>query len=209
MTDKERDIEGLKRFADSHRKRGHAPYWHADNEFQGPMEVGAVIDWAKEMNKRGWQIDICTIKKNCEPYPDCIAEMNGEKIGVEVTELVDEDAIRGHPENPHYEGPEQFMSEFQSPMPPKWPFEKFERCLRKIVCRKDKRTRDSSLAKQFLLIVTDEPWLDEATLADHLSTVKLQRPRHFDGVYVMMSYVPNPAGKGHGHHPVFEVSWAG
>ena len=75
--------------------------------------------------------------------------------------------------------------------------------------KKDKRVKDRSLSKQFLLIVTDEPWLDETTLSKYLKTIALQPPRHFDGVYVMGSYTPNPAGKGRGHYPVFEVSLAG
>ncbi len=208
VTDGERVSEVLKRIADSHRKRGHATYWHAANECQGPMEVGAVMDWAEQMNKRGCQIDIDTIKKNPDTYPDCIAKMDGEQIGVEVTELVDGNAIRCHPENPQYEGPEQFVREFQQPMPPKWSREKFEQCLSERVCRKDKGVKCGSLAKQFLLVVTDEPWLDQATLADYLRTIKLQPPRNFDGVYVMMSHVPNPTGRGRGHHPVFEVPWA-
>ncbi|MDE2715582.1 MAG: hypothetical protein OXI33_01015 [Chloroflexota bacterium] len=196
-------VEAMERLEASHRKRGHATYWHADNNSQDPMEVGATLDWTEEMNERGWKID--TIRKNSETYPDCIAEMDGEKIGVEVTELVDENAIKRHPGNPRYEGPVQFMRKFPQPPPPEWPFEKFERHLQERVRHKDVRVKDGSLSKQFLLVVTDEPWLDEATLAEHLKTIKLQRPRHFDGVFVMTSYVPDPAGRGGGHYPIFEV----
>ena len=52
------------------------------------------------MNRRGYQIDIDKIRKNPEPYPDCFAEMDGEKIGVERTELVCEEAIKDYPEIP-------------------------------------------------------------------------------------------------------------
>ena len=74
--------------------------------------------WAEEMNKRDCQIDIHTIRKNPEPYPDCLAEMDGKKIGVEVIELVCREAIEAYPENPQYEGPEQFLRKFSIPMPP-------------------------------------------------------------------------------------------
>ena len=201
-------LEAMERIEDSCRKRGHATGWHAPNEFQNQMEVGATREWALEMNKRGWKIDIHTIRKNSETYPDCTAEMDGEKIGVEVTELVDGNVIKEHPENPRYEGPEQFVREFSVPMPPEWPIEKFEQHLRKLVCHKNERVKDSSLSKQFLLIVTDEPWLDKATLAEYLRTIKLQRPRHFDSVFVMTSYVPNPAGRGDGHYPVVGVPFS-
>ena len=173
------------------------------------MEVHATRCWAEEMNKRDCQIDIHTIRKNPEPYPDCLAEMDGKKIGVEVIELVCREAIEAYPENPQYEGPEQFLREFSIPMPPKWPLDKFQKKLNEIVQKKDKRVRDSSLSKQFLLIVTDEPYLvyDAATLFEYLKTIQLQRPRHFDGIYVMGSYGPD--GEGHGHHPVCEVPLAG
>ena len=158
------------------------------------MEVGAVRDWAEEMNRRGCHVDIDTIRKNDDPYPDCLAEMDGEKIGVEVVELVDENAIKEYPQYPRYEGPEQFMREFSRlprPMSPKWPPDKFQRRLDCIVRKKDKRVKDGSLSKQFLLVVTDEPRLDETTLSKYLKTIKLQQPRHFDGVYLMY-YMPDP-----------------
>ena len=211
MTDEDRIAEGLKRIESMNRKRGHATCWHGEREFQGPMEVYATRCWAEEMNKRGCQIDIDTIRKNPETYPDCLAEMDGEKIGIEVTELVDEEAIDEHPKIPPLVAPVEpgphALDKLPQPMPPEWPSNKFERCLNKRVQSKDERVKDGSLSKQFLLIVTDEPWLDEATLSEYLETIRLQRPRYFDGIFVMGSYVPD--GEGRGHHPIFEAPLAG
>ena len=201
--------EALKRAEYRTRRRGHAPYWDADNKSQCWMEVGATSDWAEEMNSQGHQIDTDTIRKNPEIYPDCLTEMDGEKIGIEVTELVDTNGIKEHPDNPRYGGPEQFLREFAIPLPRLWSSDKLEKELVAIVRRKDEKGKSNSLSKQFLLIVTDEPGLDEAILSECLKAITLQQPRHFDGVYVMMSYVPNPAGKGRGHHSVFEVPLAG
>ena len=53
MTDEERIVEGLKRIENKNRKRGHATCWHAENEFQGPMEVFATRAWAEEINRQG------------------------------------------------------------------------------------------------------------------------------------------------------------
>ena len=211
MTDEERIVEGLKRIENKNRKRGHATCWHAENEFQGPMEVFATRAWAEEMNRQGCQINICTIRKNTERYPDCLAEMDGEKIGVEVTELVDENAIKEHPKIPPLVEPVEpgphALDKLPQPMPPEWSSDKFEQRLNEIVQRKDRRVKDGSLSKQFLLIVTCEPYLDEETLSGYLKTIKLQQPWHFDGVYVMGSYMPDPDGEG--HYPVFEVPLAG
>ena len=42
--------EALKRAEYRTRRRGHSPYWDADNKSQCWMEVGATSDWAEEMN---------------------------------------------------------------------------------------------------------------------------------------------------------------
>ncbi len=184
--------EGLKRIAKSKESRGYAPAWHAGNKYQAHMEVDAVREWAEVMNDRGWRIDIHTVHKNpCEP-PDCLAEMDEKTIGVEVTELVCREAIE---------------DKTRKPGAVLWNREAFRMRLNERVRAKDKPSEHVS--KQVLLILTDEPALDEAMLCEYLKTIELKRPRHFDGIYVMRSYEPNPAGKGHGHYPLFEVSFAG
>lgn len=194
----------------ANRKRGHATSFNAPRKYKSCEEVLSVRCWAKEMNRYDCRIDLNTIRKNPDTYPDCLAMMGGlRKIGIEVTELVDRDAIRTHPEIPPYEGPEHFLDnleKFQGPLPPKWTLEKFEQHLRNIVRGKNLRGKESSLSKQFLLIVTDEPWLDGNTLDDYLDTIELPLPCNFDGVYMMRDYVPD--GDGHGNFPVSAVRLA-
>ena len=225
--DDEHELElfgAMKRIENKNRKRGHATFWNTDNKSQGFMEVDAARNWAQEMNKRGHSIPICKIEENRDGEnrkndpPDVLAEMDGEKIGVEATELVDEKAIKEHPKIPPLmelvePGPHA-LDKFPQPIPLQWPLDKFRKHLQNLVLDKEKKARkkekragkDSSLSKQFLLIVTDEDWLDEATLSEYLQTTKLQPPRYFDGVYVMMAYVP---ADGEGHYQVFEVTLAG
>ena len=100
MTDEERIVEGLKRIESMNRKRGHATCWHAENKFQGPMEVFATRCWAEEMNRRRHSIATCKIKDNRDDPPDVFAEMDGKTIGIEVTELIDKKAIDKHPKTP-------------------------------------------------------------------------------------------------------------
>ena len=176
------------------------------------MEVFATRCCAEEMNRRGHSIPIRKIKDNLDGPPDVFAEMDGKTIGVEMTELVCEEAINAYPEIPPLVEPVEpgphALDKLPQPMPPKWPLGKFERRLREIVQCKEEKARkkhkrdgkDNSLSKQSLLIVTDEPWLDEKTLSEYLKTIKLQRPQNFDGVYIMGS---------EGHYPVFEASLAG
>ena len=97
------------------------------------------------------------------------------------------------------------LDKLPQPMPPEWSLDKFEQqrlqnrllCKGRKVRKKHKRDgKDNSLSKQFLLIVTGEPSLDEATLSEYLKTIRWQRPRHFDGIFVMGSYVPDGEGQG-------------
>ena len=101
--------------------------------------------------------------------------MDGEKIGIEVTELVDTNAIKEHPKNPRYGGREQFLREFAIPLPRLWSSDKLEKELVAIVRRKDEKGKSNSLSKQFLLIVTDEPGLD---LKGHPKTGQRRSPQN-------------------------------
>ena len=196
-------LDALSRTCDRDQKRGHATFWHADNATQAWMEVGAVRNWSAEMNRRGFQIGIGSIRKNSDPYPDCLAEMSGRTIGVELTELVDSEAIREYRRLRKAAGLKWDPLGFPGPPIPIWDLDSFQSRLDEILLKKDARVRDSSLVKQFLLIHTDEPWLDEETVSGYLEVLKLKRPKHFDHVYLMLSSVPKVSGNR--RYPVFDV----
>ena len=191
----ERLLDELQRTSERDQKRGHATFWNADRQTQSAMEVYAVREWAEVLNEQGRHIDIDSIQKNSQAYPDCLAEAFGGIIGVEVTELVDGNAIIQH----------RILRDFKSPLSviSIWDPDRFRKTLAGIVSKKDLRVQDSSLKKQFLLIVTDEPWLDEATVSECLREVRLRRPNNFNEVYLMLSYVPD--GYGNGRYPVFKI----
>lgn len=219
-TDDEKEVlEGLKSIAVSAQRRSYATFFHASNKYQEFMEIDCVRQWAKVMNRQSkWNIR--NIRKNPNEYPDCLADFGPERargsdvIGVEVTELVDSDAIRAHQEADRLArkkklGPvsdEEWLG-LEECIDPEWHVDKFEQRLQKAVLNKDQRTRDHSLRRQFLLIVTDEPDLDRDTVANYLSEVSVQRPQNLDAVYLMLSYTPDH--RGDGHYPVFEISLSG
>ena len=196
-------LAALRRKCDMDEKLRHAPFWNSDNATQALMEVDAARNWAGEIRRWGLKIDIASIRKNSDVYLDCLAEMSKKAIGVEVTELVDAEAIAEYRELPEIVGPESDPLGFPGPPVPIWDLGSFQSRLDEITRKKDVRARDSYLAKQFLLIVSDEPWLDEETVSGYLESLKLERPRHFDQIYLMLSYAPD--GYGNGRYPVFEV----
>ena len=65
-----------------------AKYGWDHRDDQDLYEVSNTQDWAKEMNKRGHSIPIPEIKANPNDPPDVFAEMDGNRIAIEVTRLV-------------------------------------------------------------------------------------------------------------------------
>ena len=202
--------ETAEEFAESDRKRGHATFFHTPQKYKRLEEVSDTRAWAEEMNKRGWQIDLDTIRPNPTDPPDVFAEMDGKTIGVEVTELVDEEAIRAHPKVPRYQGPGHFRKHFPDSPIVKWSLEKLDQSLREIVQKKDMAARSPSVSEQFLLVVTDEPWFihtGSTVLPEYLEIVKLPRSCNLDGVYIMGSPMTDGDSED-AHHPVFEIPLA-
>lgn len=227
MTDEEdfnkEVVEALKVYIESGEKRGYPSYWHTDEKFQHSMEISATQAWANELNKQGYAI--YGIETNPNDPPDCIAEMNGERIGVEVTELtvdekerkkyvkakdeakinvflapgqVDDDKMKKRLEEANRNRPK-----VRVPNTADWPFDKFRERLAGIVQKKEGKIRKQeekgeliSLDKIFLLIVTDEPNLWGERLDEYLNRIKLPRPQYFVAIYIMMSYMPSDGDSG-------------
>ncbi len=215
--------EALEEFIKSQEGRGYPSFWHADKESQHSMEVSATQEWANELNKQDHSIH--GIKTNPDDPPDCLAEMDGERIGVEVTELtVDEKErkkyVKARDESVStiflapgqvYDDKTKERLEEASRNRPKvsvpntaeWPFDKFRERLAGIVQKKDEKMRKKeeksglpSLDKNFLLIVTDEQNLWEKRLDEYLKKIKLPRPQYFTAIYIMMSHMPSDGDSG-------------
>ena len=211
-----------KRYFDEISKKGLD---HGD--YKDLFEFFNTRDWAGELNKSGHSIPDSKIESNDDDPPDVWAEMDGKRICVEVTRLMDE--------------PTQKLKKQYEQIPEKqivalWPRERFQECLMKAVQDKDSKMKGKygttgrvpSLHKQFLLLVTKELYLEEDDLAGYLTSenkVTVPRPNSFDAVYVMGKHVPNDGDSGlrrvfrpnleyeavgpnlgEGHFPVFEVS---
>lgn len=203
----------LKRLARALQRRGHATYFHANSEFQPAMEMSTVADWAQVMNeRRGWRIR--NIRKNPDEYPDCLADFGSNEdkrpkiFGIEVTELVSREAIDAYQKMRRLSDKGQLDQLSDADrlsllewMEPSWSQDQFRDALQARIDEKGRKAR--AITPQFLLVVTDELGLDEATLTRYLEGHALARPSNFDAVYLMVSYRPNPPGQG--YYPVFEV----
>ena len=62
----------MRDLVDLQRKKGHIPFWGSlgnREEDQDVAEIEVTRCWAKEMNKRGWQIDLDTIRPDPKGPP--------------------------------------------------------------------------------------------------------------------------------------------
>ena len=172
--------KALEELVDLQRKKGNIPFWSSlgsREEDQDVLEIGVTRCWAEEMNRRGWKIDLDTIRinkqkqasqKNIKPGrldpPDCLAEMDGGKaIGVEVSML-------SHPQAPKLywklpqsvreiplikePGPHVLDQWREKPMPPntyEWTPEELRKALSNIVKNKNKKIENKRVADASVL----------------------------------------------------------
>ena len=73
------------------KRRGAASFRHAPGLFQAEREIDACVDLGNSLFAQG-KGDIREIRRNeIRNFPDCLAELDGARIGIEVCELMDSD----------------------------------------------------------------------------------------------------------------------
>ena len=208
----EADMKELEKLIESNNRRGYPGHGLRSRRYQPAVEVSAVENWANELGKQE-SICICDIRKNTADFPDCIAELNGKQIGIEVTELTvsaeerkvylnNTDLVVYSPdrglevmteESLKRDSPEWKPPKSRPPNTADWSFEEFREKLTAITQKKGEKAQSRQekselihLHKLFLLIVTDEPNLSKGVLNRYLPKIELPRPHCFDNVYYVM-----------------------
>lgn len=160
--------------------RQHAGYfaWTSNGQIE---EVGVVQILHESLEKCGKNFfhSYKSRGENNDP-PDCEAlSSNGEKIGIEVTELVDGDSIAS--------------SKRQQPIP--WePLNKSELCelLRNRINKKDNplEVKGGPYSQYLLIIYCDEPRVMHYDLIEYIRSVKFGPTKLLSRVFFLMSYSP-------------------
>ncbi|MBV1881257.1 MAG: hypothetical protein KUG82_06465 [Pseudomonadales bacterium] len=129
----------------------------------------------------------CLIANSAEDPPDVKAKLStGNSVGVEVTELVNEKAIKHRIKND-----DRYVTELLS-----WNEENTQDKIREIV--QDKTEKCANIVDKYdelsLLIFTDEPKLDYPTLTTYLESFCIDQPTCFSSIFILLS--PNSRVKG-------------
>ena len=192
------------------------PFFSNIHPYQGSSEVEMVREWAEEMRKLGHTVPIDDIKRNINDPPDVFAVLDGAKIGIEVTLLIEEGEIAVYNERLRFlqrQSPDAMLP-FEGGM---WTQDMFEHKLRELVKKKDNRLRNFErerakgesqqscefrLHRRILLIFTCELHLQD-TAENYLRNIEVPQPACFDDVYVMRDYHTDGYN---GHYPIHKVS---
>jgi hypothetical protein len=117
--------------------------------------------------------------------PDVLLETaNSRRVGIEVTELLDPDAVKRHSDRKKRGDPPAFDTA-------QWTPTKMAKMLSQIVEAKDHKLRKvaSRFDECFLAIVTDEPGIDKWLSRDAVSRCWLT-VQHIHRAFLVMSYHP-------------------
>ena len=163
------------------KARGYADFfgWAPDRDLEEWGVVARLSESFEQSGETGFA-DIRSRGRGNDP-PDCEAMLAGERIAIEVTELVCAEAVRAFKAGCVYEWAA-------------WSKERFCSAVSELITRKN--ARFSALkggpypAGYALVIFTDEPLLDKNTVSDYLQDYE---PPHSDGlssIYFLISFDP-------------------
>ena len=178
--EEERQIAELMRQA-LQRARGHADFfqWAPNRDVE---EWGVVNHLRESLQADGIEIfrDAVIRGRGNDP-PDCEARSpNGDRIAIEVTELVDPAAIVAHKRGDLY----TWTS---------WSQASLRGALQERLSAKDQRyseLKGGPYAQYLLLVHTDEPMLSYDSARTLLDGVAFKRPAHIDRAFLLISYDP-------------------
>ncbi len=151
-------------------------YYDVPRDYKG-LEEESVCEALRESLAAQGECNIRNIRKYRDPdnpkkdlFPDCLAEIDGKTIGIEVSEL-----RRGQTCEP-------------------WSLEKFQECLQSIISDKHEKAQIdgrekfvASLHRLYVVIPTDELFLPDVTIQEYLQQIRLPKPSHIDKAFVLGS----------------------
>ena len=192
--DDEKEILAQIRAA-NRKRRGYADFfsWPSNRDLE---EWGICSQWSESLAARG-ELFFSGLKVRGRPNdpPDLEAlDPTGGRLAIEVTELVDGDAIRAFRAGRTYDWAE-------------WSKERFIAALEERVEVKDRRfpeLKEPPYDGGYVVLVhTDEPELSRATVEGYLLNHRFKRPQYVSRAFLLLSYDPSVS-----HYPYFELAFS-
>ena len=177
-------------------KRGHSSVFATTNKTKKLVELSIACEFSKSLQYE-FSILLENIT-NCEADPpDCLAEVNGRRIKIELVELIDESAIgiaRKTGLTAHNDA-KQFLAT-------QWNSDRLIEEVNKTIDAKDKKYKSADKKFEILVIYTAEPWLSPNDVKRWISEQKFEARISFENVFLLMEHDPNYCQS---HWPLFKL----
>ncbi len=148
------------------------------------IEEWGIVNYLSESLASSGKAIFKSLKKRGRPNdpPDCEAlDENDQRIAIEVTELVNEEAIKSVKAGNKYD----FAN---------WDIIRFRKCLDSLIQRKDSHFNHLKNPPYnggyFLVIFTDEPMLNRNQVEVFLTGYAVNNTQHLSKVFLLISYDP-------------------
>ncbi len=200
-------LKEVERWVEAGNIRGHASLGAIPKD---NPKLGEEPGHHREVQERDWVNEfaellsakfgreLTEIRSNPDDPPDCFAEEEGKKIGIEVTELVKGEILHRIAQkrygNKDYSPSEQFTDEL-------WTHDDFIQRVQESIDKKVDRARETGKIFDVLLIYTDENDLYPERLKEWLSNEKFSAA-NISEVFFLRSYWPENGD----HSPLFKMN---
>lgn len=175
----------------SEKARGYSDFWQwrSDKVVTETQVTRTLLEFIEASEGES----IHSVKASEQDPPDCIAELaDGRKIGIEVTELVDEPTAARHAARRGAErrGEQPHPSKAAEPGEVAvWTVARLSEALVKVVAKKDVSALGGPYYRYLVAIHTDEMTITPSLLSEALAGLLIET-QHIDRVYVLFSYDP-------------------
>ncbi len=202
MTDAEG--EHLRRWATLMNRRGHASAYARETEDEKKIvELDVAVTWVEAV-RQSHGLVFSGPAINPEEPPDIWADHDGQRVGIELAELVNSSILR---KTKHANAGKELGDRFVTSCRGRWFYEaqwdetRFGKALNQLIEKKARNYEGKGITVDFLVVYTAENWLLKEDVARWLQGVPVKESEAIGAVFFMMDYHP---GEEPGY-PVFRV----
>lgn len=190
--------EGLSYWINLTNARGHAGGFATANTtgVTEIVELSVATEFAKAFGFV-FGVKLENIAGNPHDPPDCIAEIDGRTVQIELVEMVDGQAIamaKKTGRTAHND-----VHQFEATQ---WDERRFVSKINSLIDQKQRRYQTKGREFECLLIYTGEPWLLPGDVSKWLSNNEFEHRDSFRSIYILMSYDPLYSQD---HYPLFNI----
>ncbi len=183
------------------KARGYAGFFQWPDRAREELGVAQELAKTLERQQKNFMYSVKTRGRGYDP-PDCEAlDSHANKIALEISELVDENAIRAAVRNLRSEPEERLAQEV---VWADWGLQKFSDAVTRLLVAKDRRF-DSLKGGPFIggyvvVLYSDEPALHRSVVEQYLEVTTFTPVIHISRAFLLLSYDPEFEG-----YPAFEL----